>query len=239
MDLGISVICSTNKRDFIENIIENFISQEYEPKELIIVLNYDIANLNKLRELIHPYDNVQLYNLGSKESLGQCLNFCVAKSKYPIVAKFDDDDYYAPPYLSDTAKSLSLDNVGIVGKSCSFVYFREEELIGIKNTTMENKYVSRVSGSTLMFRRELFKKIRFRDISLGEDIKFCDDCLSIGYKIYSTNRYHYVYIRNSRDKHTWKIGNEYIMKQCSFLTKTNNYKEYIHNSVNNDKKTYL
>ncbi len=239
MDLGISVICSTNKIGFMENIIENFISQDYEHKELIICLNYDIANLSKLLELALPYKNIQLYKLGSKKSLGECLNFCVEKSQYPIIAKFDDDDYYAPLYLSDTVKSLSLDDIGIVGKSCNFVYFVEEGLIGIKNTTLENKYVSRVSGSTLMFKKELFGKIHFRDISLGEDIKFCDDCLSMGYKIYSTNKFHYVYIRNSRDKHTWKIGNEYIMRECSFLTKIDDYRKYIDISVNSTKKTYL
>ncbi|SHE29089.1 Glycosyl transferase family 2 [Tissierella praeacuta DSM 18095] len=239
MKLGISVICSTNKTGMLENIIENFISQEYELKELIIGLNYNVANLNNLFELILPHKNIQLYNLGNKKTLGQCLNFCVEKSKYPIIAKFDDDDYYAPLYLSDTIKSLSLENVGIVGKSCTFVYFIEKKLIGIKNMSMENKYVTRVAGSTLMFKKELFKQIRFQNVNLGEDIKFCNDCLKIGYKIYSTNKYHYVYVRNKRNKHTWKIGNEYIMKQCSFLSRTEDYKKYIENSVNKTKKTYL
>ncbi len=239
MDLGISVICSTNKRGLLKNIIENFISQDYDLKELIIAINYSIANLNKLFELIGPYENIQLYNLGNKKSLGECLNFCVEKSKYPIIGKFDDDDYYSPCYLSDTVKVLSLDNVGIVGKSCTFVYFVEEQLIGVKNTTMENKYVTRVAGSTIMFKRNLFEKIHFQDINLGEDIKFCNDCLSIGYKIYSTNRYHYVYMRNRSDKHTWKIGNEYIMNECSLLTRTDDYKRYIDTSVNSNNKTYL
>lgn len=239
MELGISVICSTNKMEMMENIIENFLSQDYELKELTIVLNYDTANFNRLHELIRPYENIQLYSLGSKKTLGECLNFCVEKSKYPIIAKFDDDDYYGPSYLSDTAKSLYIKDVGLVGKSCTFVYFVEEKLIGVRNTTAENKYVTRVSGSTLMFKKELFDKIHFQEINLGEDIKFCNDCLKIGYKIYSTNRYHYVYIRNTRNKHTWKISNEYIMRECSFLSKTENYKEYIDNSSNNPKKTYL
>ncbi len=126
-----------------------------------------------------------------------------------------------------------------MGKACTFVYFIEEKLIGVKNITMENKYVTRVAGSTLIFKRELFKKIRFQDVNLGEDIKFCNDCLKIGYKIYSTNKHHYVYVRNKRSKHTWKIGNEYIMKQCSLLSRTENYKEYIENSINKTKKTYL
>ena len=102
MSLGISVICSTNKKNMLENILENYISQKHELKELIIILNYDIAHLNNLLKLIPLNENIQLYSLGSKKSLGGCLNYAVEKSQHPIIAKFDDDDYYAPNYLSDT-----------------------------------------------------------------------------------------------------------------------------------------
>ena len=40
-DLGISVICSTNKVVMISNILESFISQDYIRKELLIIINYD------------------------------------------------------------------------------------------------------------------------------------------------------------------------------------------------------
>lgn len=239
MDLGISVICSTNKIGMIENILENFLSQDYSLKELIIILNYNVVKLDNLLQLVATHDNITIYNLGSKKSLGECLNFGVEKSKYPIIAKFDDDDYYAPPYLSDTIKSLSLEGVGVVGKSCTFVYFTEKKIIAIQNINSENKYVNRVAGSTLMFKKELFDKIRFHDMDLGEDINFCKDCLKIGYKIYSTNRFYYVYIRNNKNKHTWKIDNGYILKHCKELSKVENYKEYINNSSKTSKKTYL
>lgn len=196
MNIGISVICSTNKINMFENILKNYISQNYELKELIIIINYDISNLNDLIKLIPVNENIQLYILGSKKSLGECLNYAVEKSKYPVIAKYDDDDYYSPCYLKDTVKSLSLENVGIVGKSCTYLYFTEENILAIQNISNENKYVRRVAGGTLMFKRVLFENIKFRNINLGEDIKFCEDCLGIGYKIFSTNRYNYVYIRN-------------------------------------------
>nr|WP_269843967.1 glycosyltransferase family 2 protein [Tissierella creatinophila] len=214
-------MCSTNKSCMFANILENFFSQDYIEKELIIVINYDCFNL--------PYSlppNVHIYNLGSKYSLGKCLNYGIEHSSYPIIAKFDDDDYYGPKYLSDTVSLLSLKNVGIVGKACTFIYFKEKQLIGIKNISKENKYVDRVTGSTLMFKRELAEKIPFHDISLGEDIKFCNDCLNLGYKIFSTNRHHYVYIRNKKDKHTWKMDNDYILKRCINVYKITNPKDY-------------
>lgn len=224
MNLGISVICSTNKVGMIQNILENFISQDYIKKELIIIINHD--------NVVPSYtltDNIHIYNLGGKSSLGRCLNYGIEHSSYPIIAKFDDDDYYGPKYLSDTVNPLSSEDIGIVGKSCTFVYFSEKKLAGIRNLSKENKYVDRVAGSTLMFKRQLTQKISFDDLSLGEDIKFCNDCLNIGYKIYSTNRHHYVYIRNRKENHTWKMDNDYILKRCANICKIDDFKEYIKN----------
>lgn len=216
----------------IPNILQNFISQDYIKKELIIITNYNSTNLDNF---IHNLpSNIYVYHVGSKYSLGKCLNYGIEHSRYPIIAKFDDDDYYGPKYLSNTLKSLSLENVGIVGKSCTFIYFSEKNLIGVRNISKENKYVDRVTGSTLMFKRKLIEKISFQDISLGEDIKFCNDCLKAGYRIFSTNRLHYVYIRNKTNKHTWKMNNDYILKQCTNISKTSNFKDYIKTSVNKD-----
>ena len=42
--------------------------------------------------------NVRVYQLHEKATLGDCLNYGVIKSKYDIIAKLDDDDYYGPNY---------------------------------------------------------------------------------------------------------------------------------------------
>lgn len=228
MNLGISVICSTNKINSLENILNNFLLQNYEPKELIIGLNYDIDSLDPLKNTISS-KNIKILPLGSRRSLGECLNHCIEKSQYPIIAKFDDDDYYSPLYLSDTVKLLSLDNIDIVGKSCHYIYFTEKKLIGLFNPGRENKFVDRVAGATLMFKKGVFEKIKFPHINLGEDKEFCILARENNFNIYSTNRYHYVYIRKEKYKHTWKIDNDYILKQCQFISQVNNYKEYILN----------
>lgn len=157
MNSGISVICSTNKINSFRNILSNFLSQDYEPKELIIGLNYDVYNKDTLERAISNKD-IKILPLGSKRSLGECLNTCIELTKYPIIGKFDDDDYYSPLYLSDTVKPLSLDNIDIVGKSSYYVYFAEKKVIGLINPERENKFVNRVSGSTLMFKKEVFQK---------------------------------------------------------------------------------
>ncbi len=38
------MICSTNRQHFMNNILDNFLSQNYMDKELIIILNYNNPN---------------------------------------------------------------------------------------------------------------------------------------------------------------------------------------------------
>src|SRR5690554_5331320 len=228
MDSGISVICSTNKLNSFENILSNFLSQDYEPKELIVGLNFDVSNIDSIRSSLLN-KNIKIVPLGSRRTLGECLNRCIELAKYPIVGKIDDDDFYSPHYLSDTVRFLSIDDIDIVGKACHYIYFTEKKLIGLFNPGRENKFVDRVAGATLMFKKGVFEKIKFPHINLGEDKEFCILARENNFNIYSTNRYHYVYIRKEKYKHTWKIDNDYILKQCQFISQVNNYKEYILN----------
>ncbi len=51
------------------------------------------------------------------------------KAKFNIIAKFDDDDYYGPKYLSDSLKAFDETDAKLIGKGgATFVY-----LVGKKN----------------------------------------------------------------------------------------------------------
>ncbi len=69
-----------------------------------------------------------------KISLGKCLNFAVDKSKYDIIAKFDDDDYYGPKYISDTIKAFESTDAKVVGKTTNFIYFVEKKNFSLTNS---------------------------------------------------------------------------------------------------------
>ncbi|NLJ98908.1 MAG: glycosyltransferase [Tissierellia bacterium] len=226
---GISVICSTNKKNSVKNILNNFLSQTHEKKELIIILNYDNPNMDKWESIISSHNNVQVYPLASRYSLGKCLNYAISVSQFPFIAKFDDDDYYAPNYLSDMAKPFHFTDASVIGKATTYVYFSNKQILAIRNVDRDNRYVSRVEGPTLFFKKSIFNKVQFRNKNLGEDIKFCEDCIKNGFKIYSTNKDHFVYIRNDKDQHTWRIDNDYFLNNCTIISETNDFKNYILN----------
>lgn len=206
-DKRISIITCTNRPKYMKNVFENYNRQSYKDKELIIILNNNRMNINDWKLKAKEFSNVSIFQVDEKKSLGYCLNFGISKSSYNIIAKMDDDDYYGPNYLLQAVKALKYADV--VGKYCTYVYFEDSNTLAIRNPKRENRYVYRLEGPTLVFRKKVFNKIQFHDKSLGEDIQFCRDCLKNGIKLYATDKNNYVYIRHSsKDKHTWNIRDE-------------------------------
>lgn len=229
MKTGISIITCTNKSYSLNNILNNFNRQDYEKKELIIVINKNSIDENQWKEKIAKYNNIKILKLDEKISLGECLNFGVSSSKYDIIAKFDDDDYYGPKYLLDSVKYFYHTNASLIGKNTIFVYFIKNKTLAIKDQGLENQYVYFLNGATLMFKKEIFNKVSFRNVSVSEDVFFCNDCISNGIKLYSGNKYHFAYLRYpSKENHTWKIDNENLMNlYCSHIKQVDDFKEYV------------
>ncbi|WP_427339123.1 glycosyltransferase [Caloranaerobacter sp. DY30410] len=228
INVGVSVITCTNRPNYMNNIFENFNRQLYKAKELIIILNKNIMDINKWKLKASSFQNISVYQLDENISLGQCLNFAVNKCKHEIIAKFDDDDYYSPYYLNSSIIALLKTNADIVGKSTTFVYFEASKILAIRNPRKENRYLTRIEGPTMIIKKDVFKKIKFRNITLGEDVNFCKDCIKKGFKIYSHDKYNYVYIRHGKTStHTWKITDEYFKKLCIKIGKVEDYKSYI------------
>lgn len=212
---SVTVITPTNSITSLKNILENFNRQDLKEKELIIIINNNSIDENQWKNLVSKYENIKIYKLSENISLGRCLNFGVNKAKFNIIAKFDDDDYYGPKYLSDSLKAFDETDAKLIGKGATFVYLVGKKILTIRNPHEENKYTNFVNGSTLIFKKNIFKKVKFQDKNIAEGINFCKDCLKNKIKIYSTNRYHHVYFRHpNQRKHTWKIEDEKFLKLC-------------------------
>ncbi len=215
---GISIIISTMRENCMKNVFDNYERQDFKRKEMIIILNNNKMNIDNWLEESKKYKNIRIFRLDENIPLGTCLNFGISYAKYNIIAKFDDDDYYGPKYLSDSIKSFELTNADIIGKATLFVYFKKQKLLAIMFPNRGNRHVRRMGGSTFLIKKRVFKKVKFANIPKGIDTQFCKDCIKNGFKIYSTNKYHYVYIRHKTSKeHTWKINDEDLLKICTIV----------------------
>ena len=224
---GVSIITCTNNAEFFMNSLNNYRRQQYKNKELIIIINKNSISLKDWKKKVSMYPNVSVYKVDEHVSLGQCLNCGISKSKYPLIAKFDCDDYYSAFYLKEQVNALLRTGSKVVGKHACFVYLDQSKKLLVRSHLEMNKFAYFVQGGTILFRKSILKRVRFSNISLGEDVKFLKDCAEKGYAIYATTPYNYVYIRRRNKKtHTWKVNDQEFIRGGQFISTTNNFRQY-------------
>lgn len=225
--LGISIITCTNRPRFFDRILHNFQRQLYPTKELIIILNHDRMDLTAYRLKARKVANVHVYQVNEKTSLGQCLNCGIAKSKFPYIAKFDDDDYYSPYYLKEQIKALRRSKSDIVGKHACLVYLAAARKLLIRSPHERNKETRFVQGGTILFHKRVLEKVQFPDRSLGEDVVFLRACKHNGFKTMATTPFNYVYIRRkNKQSHTWRVKDGFYLKGSQLLALTSDFRPF-------------
>lgn len=224
---GVSIIVCTNRPQFFDNILQNYNRQRYKGKELIIILNHDSMNLQLYQNRVRNYANVSVYQVPESISLGQSLNAGITRARFPLIAKFDDDDYYSPFYLKEQVNGLRRTKSDIVGKHSCLVYLGASKTLLVRSPKEKNKYVEFIQGGTLLFKREVLKKVRFTDRSIGEDVTFLRQCRNRGFKTYATSPYNYVYHRRQNKKsHTWRADDSFYLEGSKRLAVTEDFRSY-------------
>lgn len=222
----VSILTCTNRPECMKTIFKNFKRQNYKHKELIIILNHSKKKLKPYLAAEKKYKNVRVYRMPSHVSLGKCLNYGVKLSKYNYIAKFDDDDYYAKNYLTDSMQTMKRTKADIVGKRAHYMYLKGKKNLILRYSKMENQRVSRVQGATLLVKRHVFNKITFPNQSLGECVKFCAKCLARGYKIYSGSKSNFIAIRRKNSKnHTWIVSDKFLLSRSAKMLKVKNIRK--------------
>ena len=222
---GVSIITCTNKFEYMDNIFANYDRQKYEDKELIVILNNDRLNLEEWREKAKSYPNVTVYQVDEKEPLGVCLNYGIEKAGFDYISKFDDDDYYAPAFLEDLMNAFEYTDADIVGKCASYIYFENGNTLALYGEDREHCYTHFVLGATIIIKREVFDRVPWpTDRRQGSDSEFLRQSVRSGFKIYSADRFNYVYMRRSSPElHTWKVKDEEQLANCRIICHTKDY----------------
>jgi cellulose synthase/poly-beta-1,6-N-acetylglucosamine synthase-like glycosyltransferase len=231
-DGGVSIILCTNRSEFADTIFANYKRQIWGKKELILILNNDKMNLLHYQKKANKYKQVSVYKLPQRTSLGRCLNYAISKSKYAILTKFDDDDYYAPYYLSGIMNAFQENKADVIGKRTSYMYLEREKMLRILNPDHEHTYAPYIMGGTISFRRRVTQKVKFQNVSIAEDVRFYRDCKAKGIKMYSIDRYNYVYKRRANQfGHTWKVSDRNLKKLSRFVRYTPSYERFVNRIV--------
>lgn len=226
--LGVSIITCTNRINNIENIFYNFERQKHIKKELIIILNNNSIDVKQFIDRAKLYENIKVFQLDETKSLGECINFAINHVSYEYISKFDDDNYYAPAFLIDLMDAFEYTNADIVGKHSYYAYLEGSNTLTVRFPNLENQYVKFLCGSAFIMKKDVCKQINFTYKTVQTMTIFFKDCVNRGMKLYSADRFNYVYIKHpSVDEHTWKINDDEFLKKCEIIRHTKNYIPYI------------
>jgi glycosyltransferase involved in cell wall biosynthesis len=221
---GVTILTCTNRPGYLQNILNNYLRQDFTPRELIIIINNNSIDLALWRRQTTQYPQVRVLRVDEKIGQGSCLNYGANQASYDYVAKFDDDDYYAPNYLSNAVASLENSGAGMVGKATWFLYFEGSRTLALFAPGREDRFVDYVTGATMVIRKNVLQQIRFRNLDAGEDVEFCRDCMRNNIRIYSTDRFNFVGIRRlNLDSHTWRDTEDRILQECAIIAHTDDY----------------
>ncbi len=224
---GVSIVTCTNKLIYMENIFANYDRQQCEERELIVVLNNDELKLADWEQEANKHQNVRVYQLDETKRLGECLNYGIERSRFDYVAKFDDDDYYAPAYLADLLIAFDYSGADVVGKCARYIYFESDGALAIRFPEREHQFVDIIGGPTMVIARRVLDMVRFDpDKGPGEDTKFLEDCVRRGFRIYSADRFNFVQVRaSSSDLHTWKPSDKELLGETGRIV--SHAKDYV------------
>lgn len=225
----ITVITCTFRNHSMKNIFDNYNNQIFEKKELIIVLNDDNMDIKKWKQEAKKYSNVTIYQLPSRITLGMCMNYAVKRANYNYIAKFDDDDYYAPYYLTEAIEVFNQSDVDIVGKRTVYVYMDSSQSLMLRpKPQMKN-----VRDATLVFKKKVWQQIPFKPRNQKSFWEFQNKARMRGFKIGTSSKYNYTYIRRSPEEHTFNIDQEKFLGKCEFVKNSEDFKSYIEKTPDN------
>src|SRR5690606_22731957 len=149
---------------------------------------------------------VHILSASSGRTLGENLNRLVSETTGDFMLRMDDDDYYGPHYIEDMYYAWAFSRADLVGKEASYVYLESQNATYLTLAHREHCFTDFVRGPTFAGPRRTFEAIGFEPQNQGEDTAFLKKLIKEGGRIYSTDRFNFVYRRSSRShQHTWVV----------------------------------
>ena len=190
----VSVITPTRNRDrFLKNALTYFRRQDYTNIEWLIL--DDSPQAAECRGDLTD-KNIFYQHTDRKISVGEKRNILVEQARGEIIIQFDDDDYYAPNYVSSMVSALTELGADLINLRGWFMYDVRSDFFGYwdlmqkegphyrcdhegvaltmlspeNNLDFENNQLG--FGFSYAFKRKVWEEIKFPTIDWNEDGEF-------------------------------------------------------------------
>ena len=212
---SVSVVIATCRPSNVKLAVENYMNQVYGEKELLLVLNNAVFDVESIETQTKDLHNVRIIQIDGSATLGESLNRGVEEASGDYIAKMDDDDYYGENYLLDMMLAANFSEAEILGKGTYFVHMKAGNITALRSVASQHEFTDFVAGATLTGRREVLREIRFPDCTRGEDSSLLAKARKAGCRIYSADAFNILVVRGTdHQRHTWDIGDSDFLKNC-------------------------
>ena len=200
----IASVLVSHRPDSVPQAVEAILRQTHPRLELLVALHGATVTPEIERVLSSASIPVEIISLKREHSLGECLNRAIAQTSAPVLAKFDDDDYYGAAHIEDSFHALAYSMAEIVGKGAQFTYLASKDSTVLRRPGQEEMFIDgSPNGATLVFRRSVWEETGFPNRPRHVDTGFLRAARSIGARVYVGKRWEFCYVRN-RHGHTWE-----------------------------------
>ena len=201
----VSALCPTFGREgHGPKLYDVFNAQTYENRELLILDDSATPSIF-FQNLTDP--KVRYYHATSRLTVGAKRNWLAENARGQILAHFDDDDYYAPSYLtdmislmgdSDLVKLSSFYLFSVTHQAFAYwdlnqiapVHFRLESMRPIEvfytdKMKPDERELWQLKnllgyGFSCVYRKTLWQRVPFEDARHGEDFHFVEAAMEAG-----------------------------------------------------------
>ncbi len=212
----VSVICVSNRPAQLDHVIDSYLRQTYDDRELVFVANDDGFDDAMLASVEARVPGSRVLQIASSATLGDCLNEALRVADGDYFAKFDDDDHYGDEYLADVMMTFPYSGAAVSGKQCYFAYLEGQDRTVLRFPGREFRDAPRVVGGTIVADRSMVGDIEFQAVPRGTDTLFLDEVKARGMTVFSADRFNFCQVRHTDvTAHTWKIDDETFLKGCA------------------------
>ncbi|MEX2123389.1 MAG: glycosyltransferase [Woeseia sp.] len=212
----VSAICVSKRPEFLAHVHSQLARQNHKHIELIFVQNSAAFCEDEIAARFSGF-KYKLLRIPEEQFLAHGLNAALKVASGDYVAKFDDDDYYGPNYLSDALLAFDYaPTVGLVGKRAFFAYMEATDQTVLRFPGQSYRFCRQVHGGTLVWDRRKLEGLVFEPVQRGTDTRFLDSVRRRGVEIFSTDPFNFVHVRYAdKRRHTWIIDDEEFLSKSA------------------------